>query len=238
MQVIWGQVSHMTSPIRYKPFIAYHSLWGYWNCSFCNVCMYMHNIVRAQTHQILLSWITVMSFQLFCIFDFVWRHRWRHTVPLGSSAFLSITSDRNWIEIESRERHHCDSTELPNRLIYNLILNPWSEGVWPDLELILNPGSTLTFTFTKKYIIPLGWMRGLRWSLNCGSAATFGGVMRRSQTPTFGSLTWDLMSSVDQRPQILVPIAVSRSGLHALFSRSSSSIKGKTGRGDLTPPPD
>ena len=40
--------------------------------------------------------------------------------PFGSSVcfFLSIAFDQ--IEIERRERHHCDFAELPNRLICNL----------------------------------------------------------------------------------------------------------------------
>ena len=108
LHVIWGQVSHAASP-HYMP------MGECWNWNFCNI----NDIIRNQTHQILLSYI------LSCFFSLL-LDLWRlcnvtddaPRVFLGYQSFSSITSEK--IKIESRERHRSAGTALSNLLICSL----------------------------------------------------------------------------------------------------------------------
>ena len=97
MQVIWGQLSHLTSPNIGKP------KGEYWNYSLCNI----NYIIQTQTHVILASYTTVISPHL--IFAFltlcdVTDTSWAIRVLLCNQSFSSITFDQS--EIDSRARYH------------------------------------------------------------------------------------------------------------------------------------
>ena len=100
------------------------------------------------------------------------------------------------MEIESREKHYCARTELPNRLIcdltsldHSVILGGVPQGqpsLWPFPN--------------KKLLIARGLMRGLRWCLYFGSTATFGELKLKSKPRP---LAIDLTSEVTGWPNTL-----------------------------------
>ena len=103
----WSQVRSVTWPRPLEEILKMFILqqkWYNWNSDASSI-IFMHSC-----H---------VSVPYFCIFDLVWRHRWRHMSRLGHQHFSSITSDQ--IEKENRERHHRARTELPNRLMCDLI---------------------------------------------------------------------------------------------------------------------
>ena len=106
MQVIWGQVSHVTSPIK--------SLRGILELLILQLKWYNLN---SDTRSIVIHyWHVSLRYHLFFT---VWRHRWSHRGLLGYQHFSSITFDQ--IKIQSRERNHCAGTERASRPICNLI---------------------------------------------------------------------------------------------------------------------
>ena len=148
MLIIWGQVSHVASPII--------SLWGeYWNCSFST--LYIVPTPSSDTLNVVIHYCLVPYLIFAFLSKFLWRPSWRHRVILGSSAFF-VNNSSDLIAIESRERHHCDGTGLPNRLICNLISLaqsmtlggvkwPWPRGqpwLWPLPNKIITNNHTLS----------------------------------------------------------------------------------------------
>ena len=88
MRIVWGQVSHVISPIIslggiLKLFILQHK-WYNPNSESSNI------VVMNSCH---------FPLPYFCIYEFVWRHRWRHGALLGIQRFLSMTSYQIKIEI-------------------------------------------------------------------------------------------------------------------------------------------
>ena len=76
MQVIWDQVSHVTSSII--------SLWRMLKLLFLQHKWYNLN---PNASKIVFIHYCGVSLPYCCIFDLVWYHRWRHNGPFGSSAF-------------------------------------------------------------------------------------------------------------------------------------------------------
>ena len=112
MLVIWRQVSNG-------------------NCLFCNIT----DIIWTQKRQILLSHTILL-----CLLTlFVWRLGGCRRDPQGW--VISVFRQQLPIEVRQRRgRHHCDSIDLPNRLICKL--TPLSQsmtwGEWLDFDLRIN----------------------------------------------------------------------------------------------------
>ena len=164
---------------------------GYWNCSLCNIS----DIIRTQTHQILLSCPAGMSPYLIFLFFCVTLQLTSHGSLWVISVFSSITSNR--IEIESRKRRHCAGTELLNRLICDLTPSP-IRGL-RGCDLTFTSGQPWLWPLpNKKYIIWRGLIRGLRWCSKFGhAAALLAELWAKIQTTTFGSLISPLRWPID-----------------------------------------
>ena len=135
-----------------------------------------------------------VSLHYFCIFDFVWRHRWRHMDMFESSAF-SVNNFRAHWDRESIKAPLCshwalkstaiDLTHPARSVTLGSVAWPWPRGrpwLWP-LPI-------------KKYIIRRDLMRELRWCLNFHSTATCNGVMRERRKPNPDLWVFDLTSEV------------------------------------------
>ena len=124
---LWGKMPKMTCGGILKVLILQHIV-----ICICNP--------KSNTSYLVVIRYWHVSLHYFCICDFVWRHIWRHSSPFGSSAFFVKNVRLNW-DRKSRMTH-CDSTELPNRLI--CVWPPSSIYVWPerggwsDLDLGVN----------------------------------------------------------------------------------------------------
>ena len=121
-------------------------------------------------------------------------------VLLRHHRFLSITSDWDW---ESRERHNCDGTELPNRLI--CALPPRLKHDLRGCELTLTSTSTLKLTFIKQKVYYSPWLdERIAMVIECCLCHSLRPLLAefwaKNQTSTFASLTWPLRSRVDLRP--------------------------------------
>ena len=170
MQVIWGQVSQVTSPIL--------NLWGMLKLL---ILQQKRNKPNSDTSYIVGIHHCHVSLPYFCIFDFVWRHRWRHWGAFGSSAFFvnDFRSPINWDRESGKAPLWWHWAPEPTDMYLDppSWLNPWPEGVWPDLDLEVNLDLPIS-----KHAIRYGLMEELWWCFNFDFVATFEQVMSQNQT--------------------------------------------------------
>ena len=177
MQVIWGQVSHVTSPII--------SVWGeYWKCIFCNMNGIIWTVSDALNISAMHCWhVSLPYFTFSDVTEDVTG------VILSHQGFSSKTSDQIAIELEG---HHYVRTELTNRLMCDL--SPLTQSLTLGRCLDLDFGINLDFDlYQTKVYIRRDLMRRLRWCLNVG-LRPLRGVMGQNPHPDLWVI--DLTSEV------------------------------------------
>ena len=128
IEVILGQVSHVTLPIII-------GLLGNTEIALLQHKLYNTN---SDTSSVVVIHCWLVSLPYFYTFYFAWRHRWRHRDSFGISAFFDNSFLSNWVR-ESRKVPLClHWTPESINMRLDPYLNPWLQGVWPDLALGVN----------------------------------------------------------------------------------------------------
>ena len=177
LQVIWGQVSHATSPII--------SLW-----EMLKLLIWQHKLDNRNSEALQIVMHYCHAPFVYCCIFIVWRHR----CLTWSSSFFVHNFRLNWDRVEK------GTTVMAMRswIGWNAT---WPHSVTCDLrefDRTLTSGAILTALYLTNDIIWRGLMRGLRWCLEFGSVWPFWRSFGpKNKTPRVIDLTSEVTGWLD-----------------------------------------